>query len=508
MPDNTLSLKRRIEELEEFHRLAQSLSSVVGLFETLEAIANCCLKLCKAEQAAIVLLSPTPDDSAKTVVRSAGASEEGIDHVVNSLVAGWIEHHQKPLLTDNILLELKITNPHSRIRSLGPALAVPLTSEGKTIGIINLVNSQNGPKFSADSLQTASTLAPLATQFILRAKAHESLFEDNRRLKSALRQHYDVESIIGKSPTMTELKAKILRVASTSANVFLSGETGTGKELVAQAIHSHSLRAGKPFIAVNCAAIPATLVESELFGHEKGSFTGATEMKKGTFESAHTGTLFLDEISAMPVELQPKLLRVLEERAFSRVGSSTVIHVDVRLISASNIELSEAIKAGRFREDLYHRLNVVPLHLPPLRERTADIPLLAQSFLQEFSYGTKRFAPDAQEKLSKMSWRGNVRELRNFVERVSIFAPTPDVTAGELRNLAVGEEKQASSQLAGALKELLVSKQNDENVLDIVEKDLLRLAFEQAQGNLTKAAELLGIDRNAFQRRLDKFKLR
>jgi transcriptional regulator with GAF, ATPase, and Fis domain len=508
MKEKIASLNRRIQELEEFHRLAQSLSCIAGLLETLEAIGDCCLRLCRAEQVAIVLTGPAPTDSAKTVVRNKAGSEGGIDHILNSLMAGWVQLHNEPLITDDVLRELNVNSPRPRFQSAGPALAIPLTTEGTIIGVINLVNSRNGDKFSPDSLSAASVLAPLATQFILRARANESLFEDNRRMKCALREQHSVESIIGESPSIRRVKEHIIRVASSQANVFISGETGTGKELVARAIHFHSPRSEKPFIAVNCAAVPATLVESELFGHEQGAFTGATEMKKGTFESAHTGTLFLDEVSAMPLDLQPKLLRVLEERSFCRVGSSDLVHIDVRLVSASNKDLTEAIKRGAFRDDLYQRLDVVSLYLPTLRERREDIPLLARTFLQEFSHNTKCFAADAEVLLSEMEWRGNVRELRNFVERVSIFSDASEVKAVDLRSLESGIQFQKNSLLSAALREMLNSDQLGTNLVESVEKELLRLAFEQSHGNISKAAELIGIDRNALQRRLDKFDLR
>lgn len=287
MASDTARLEKRIHELEELQRLTHSLSSVLTVNETLELVAGCCLKLCRAERASIVLLSRSSGESVTTLARSAVPSETEIEHIVNSLVAGWVKEHGAPFQTEDIVEDLEIKKPSERLRRLGPALAVPLVAEGQIIGIINLVNSRGRERFSDDSLRVASIIAPLATRFIERAKIHESLFDDNRRLKAMVREEHKLSSLIGESPVMREIREKILVIASADAGVLISGETGTGKELVAKCIHHQSKREDKPFIAVNCAAIPEALFESELFGHERGAFTGATEMMKGKFELAN-----------------------------------------------------------------------------------------------------------------------------------------------------------------------------------------------------------------------------
>jgi transcriptional regulator with GAF, ATPase, and Fis domain len=274
-----------------------------------------------------------------------------------------------------------------------------------------------------------------------------------------------------------------------------------------KAIHFQSPRAAKPFLAVNCAAIPENLFESELFGHEKGSFTGATEMKKGKFEMAHEGTLFLDEISALPLALQAKLLRVLEERSFCRVGSSVERKVDVRLISASNRDLREASRCGDFREDLYHRLNVIPIQLPPLGERREDIPLLASNFLEEFSQGSKRFSADALETLSAMEWRGNVRELRNCVERVSILMAANIITRSDLQTISLEGHVEKTRELTAILQQFLRTNASKQDLGEFLEKNLISLALQETGGNMSKAARLLGIHRNSLQRRLERYGL-
>jgi transcriptional regulator with GAF, ATPase, and Fis domain len=301
------------------------------------------------------------------------------------------------------------------------------------------------------------------------------------------------------------VREDIALVASSSANVLITGETGTGKELTARALHSQSPRSLMPFVAVNCAAIPAELFESELFGHERGAFTGANSTVKGKFELADGGTLFLDEISEMPLGLQPKLLRVLEEKEFSRVGSSDLIRVDVRVLAASSRNLAEAAKAGEFREALFHRLNVVPIVLPPLRERREDIPLLAQAMLRDLSSGVKRFDNGALELLQSRQWAGNVRELRNAVERISIFVRNRTVSAEDIRVLGLHADVVNSDRLVSALRELILSDQSNPNVSEVIEKELLRIALAESGGNVSLAARMIGIDRMTFQRRLERF---
>lgn len=506
MSETVATLKQKIEQLEEIHRLAQSLSSIVNVYETLEAIVGCCLRLCRAERGAILLFGTSPDDTAQTVARTARQDQSDIDHIVNSLVAGWVFVHKRPLLTDDVLRELSIRSPSERIRQLGPSLAVPLLSDGKPFGIIHLVNSRGGERFTQETLSTATALAPLAAQLILRAKFLESLSEANKRLKATL-QHRAIDMLLGESKAMQDIRNKIMIAAPSNASVLLIGETGTGKEIAARAIHLHSNRADKPFIAVNCAAIPSTLFESELFGHEKGAFTGATATMKGKFELADEGTLFFDEVSAMPLDLQPKLLRVLEERRFCRVGSSVEQLADVRVIAATNRDLKQAVAKGEFREDLYHRLNVVPFSLPSLSERKEDIPLLANAFLAEFSGGAKHFSADALELVSQLEWKGNVRELRNTVERVMIFSTTKEVTADTLRELGVLSGPVTSPSMRSTLQGLLRLNKQGNDLLESIERDLVSLALEETHGNVTEAARLLGMHRNALLRRVEKYRL-
>jgi len=503
------SLKKRIQELEDVHRVAESLNALLGVHEILEAITTACVKICKAERGSVVLFSSSSSSfpETKTLVRSFETSGDKIHHAINRLTAGWILARRKPLLTENILAELKIKGEAEEMPRYGPALALPLTANEKIIGIINLVNLSTGRRFTEDDLRVGSIVAPLAAHSITRAEMLARLNEDNKQLVEALSQQQETKEMLGGSQALLELRRKIALVAPKSATVLLVGETGTGKEIVARTIHHESSRAGKPFIPVNCSAIPEHLVESELFGHERGSFTGATELRKGRFEMAHGGTIFLDEVSAMPLELQPKLLRVLEERSVSRVGSSSEIPVDVRVIVATNKDLRRAIDEGTFREDLYQRINVVPIALPPLRDRGEDIPLLAQAFLRELGGPRRRFAQDALEYLSGMKWKGNVRELRNLVERVSILTSQEAITSSDIRSVQMGYDSAETTGVTSVFQRLLELHDGNSDLFELAERQLISLALKQRRGNATHAAKLLGIGRNALLRRVRKYHL-
>ena len=299
--------------------------------------------------------------------------------------------------------------------------------------------------------------------------------------------------IITQSPLMLEVLDMAREVAKSSAPILITGESGTGKELLARYIHEHSPRSRGPFVAINCAALPEGLLESELFGHERGSFTGAVSQKKGKFELAHGGTILLDEISEMPLALQAKLLRVLQEGEIDRVGGLKPIPVDVRPIATSNQDLSERIRQGKFREDLYFRLNVVHLKLPPLREREEDIPLLAEYFLEKYSRlngkPVKEFAPEALEKLSKYSWPGNVRQLENVIHRAVLLARSERITAEDL----ILEEEIGVGRIGAGLS------------LREMEKRLIIETLRRVGGNRTRAAKLLGVSVRTIRNKLKEY---
>jgi len=321
------------------------------------------------------------------------------------------------------------------------------------------------------------------------------LVEENFSLRQKLEDHYRFENIIAKSSKMQRVIELIKIVAKSNATVLITGESGTGKELVARAIHSQSHRRGKSFVAVSCAALPESLLESELFGHEKGSFTGAYAQKKGKFEFANRGTLFLDEVGEMSANVQVHLLRVLEEKEFTRVGGNEPIKVDVRVISATNKDLKRAIASGGFREDLYYRLNVVTIELPPLRERKEDIPLLAQHFLNTFALENRKkiagFSPQATKSLLSYDWPGNVRELENAIERAVILAKDSLISLLDLpqENLSLAR----SASIGKNIKE--------------VEKNHILNVLNDTGGNYSEAARILGISRMTLYHKVREYGL-
>ena len=334
----------------------------------------------------------------------------------------------------------------------------------------------------------------------LRARQIET---ENQTLQQQLDERYGLEQIVSHAPSMREMFDIIRQAAPTQATILIQGESGTGKELVAQAIHRLSPRARGPFVAVHCAALSTTLLESELFGHEKGAFTGANERRRGRFELADGGTLFLDEVSEIDASIQVKLLRVLETRTFERVGGATPISVDIRIIAATNRVLRDCVTKGSFREDLYYRLDVVNLNLPPLRERAGDVPLLAQTFLAEFRGRNGRegleFTADTLALLSAYDWPGNVRELRNTIEKMVVLARGPKLTARDVppgirAAVETGGGRMRAAPAAGT-----------SGSLEETERQMILGALRQNGGNRTQAADQLGISRRTLHRKVRQY---
>lgn len=329
---------------------------------------------------------------------------------------------------------------------------------------------------------------------VARALHVKGLQTENQNLKNEINNARSFSGIIGKSPGMHEVFDLIQRVSHATANVLISGESGTGKEQVARAIHKNGPRAAKPFVAINCTAIPETLMESELFGHAKGSFTGAHQRKRGLFEEAEGGTLFLDEIGDMDLSLQSKLLRVLQEKKIRAVGENTDQPIDVRIIAATHKDLKAAIKNGTFREDLYYRLSVIPIVIPPLRHRREDIPLLAEHFLRKFSLANgskvKGFSAAAMAKIMEMTWEGNVRELENWVERAVVLARGANIEAEDLPAIS---ENTVETFYGAAVQQF--------PTVEELEKRYMKFILEKTGGKKEKAAQILGINRRTLYRK-------
>ncbi len=373
-------------------------------------------------------------------------------------------------------------NTHAPVIIMTAFSSIETAVEAMKAGAVDFL-----PKpFSLDHLMTVVNKALLMS----------TLRDENRQLKEELGRRYEFDNIIGRSPQMQDIFSTILRVAPSRATVLLAGESGVGKDLIARAIHFHSPRAGKQMVKINCTSIPENLMESELFGYEKGAFTGAQTSKPGKFEQADGGTVFLDEIGDVPAVIQVKLLRVLQEREFERLGSNKTQHIDVRVIAATNQDLRRALEEGTFREDLYYRLNVVPLEIPPLRARKEDIPYLARHFVTKLApeSGTKvtSITEAAIDKLMQYEWPGNVRELENVIERSLVMAPGEELDASDIRLDMTLRPRQVSGDfsLPGGMS------------LDQYEQEIIKQALKTADGNKSQAARLLGLTRNALRYRL------
>ena len=382
----------------------------------------------------------------------------------------------------------------ARVRSL---ITVPLTSPEGLLGLLYLDTREPDTRFDEDHLELLTAAGNIAGAALANVRHLEELREENRRLEAAI-----PHEMVGESPRMREVYSFLARVAPTGSTVLLRGESGTGKELAARALHRASPRADRPFVTINCAAISETLLESELFGHEKGAFTGAVARKLGKLEAAHTGTVFLDEIGELPLPLQAKLLRALQEREIERVGGTHPIRIDLRVVAATNRDLEKAIRAGTFREDLYYRLNVLSLILPPLRERREDISLLASHFAIQCARKVGRRAagvsPEARACLLRYDWPGNVRELANVIERAVVLGEGEMIRPEDLPD-AVLEATPAGSPLSITPYHETLSQTKKRLILD---------AVEQAHGNVTKAAKALGLQANYLHRLISSLGLR
>ncbi|MCU0786911.1 MAG: sigma-54 dependent transcriptional regulator [Verrucomicrobia bacterium] len=369
------------------------------------------------------------------------------------------------------------------------------------------------PKLAVEAIQAGAIdylSKPFAPEELLhsvsRCAERHQLIQENNRLRNASREPYTLSHIVGDSAEMREVRKLIETVAPTDARVLILGESGTGKELVAGALHSLSRRKARPYVRINCAAIPETLLESELFGHERGAFTGAVRQKPGRVEEAHQGTLFLDEIADMSHPLQAKLLRFLEDGSFTRVGGTQELRVDVRLIAATNRDIVAAIERGQFREDLFHRLNVVQFRLPPLRKRGEDVMVLAGHFLEQLRHGInpriRAISDAARRRLLSHRWPGNVRELKNAIERALILESTPEIQPHNLPDFEV--EQRLARSGAGADD---VETGSLDAILALHEERVIRQALEQNRFNLTRTADQLEISRHALRYRMQRLQI-
>ena len=485
---------RLSRDLEALIRISGAINAIHGLVALERPLLELIADVVPASRGALVLSGDRQTEIASAAGWSRVPDQGGAVQVSRPVV----EH----VLRDAIgILTYEFPEGATTARSV---LAAPLVAFDKVLGAIVLEKDGANDRFDEGHLRLLMTIAAIAATALGHARHVDTLERANRGLVAELNLDHNM---VGESPAMRDLYRRISRVAQTDSTVLITGESGTGKELVARATHRNSPRVEKPFVAINCAAITETLLESELFGHEKGAFTGAVAQKKGKLEVADGGTVFLDEIGELSPTLQAKLLRVLQDHEFDRVGGTKCVKVDFRLLAATNRDLEEAIEAGQFRRDLFYRLNVVSLALPALRDRRADIPLLAGWFIRRYASKAKRavagFSSDALACLTAYEWPGNVRELENAIEHAVVLGLDPVIARDDLPD-AVAEAGSPTG--AGTAAHPAAARFHD--TIKQTKKDLIIRAVGEADGNYNAAARLLGLHPNYLHRLIKNFQLK
>jgi transcriptional regulator with GAF, ATPase, and Fis domain len=486
---------RALDALERVGAVLRSLQSPRSSEELAERLLELALEVTPAERAALLLLdAPASEITTAFALDRASGSREPFP--VSRTLAWRVIREKSSLLLQGVLRTSGPDVPESLAEArLQSVACAALPGAGGALGLLYADTHQGGNRIEEDHLHLLTAVAGIAAGALAGLRQTEWLESEARRLEEALGR-----DLLGESPRMREIHRLLARIAPTESTVLLRGESGTGKEVAARCLHRGSRRADKPFVALNCATLSETLLESELFGHEKGAFTGAVARKIGKVELAHEGTLFLDEVGEIPPPLQARLLRVLQERELERVGGTNPIRVDVRILAATNRDLEKAIRDGTFREDLFYRLNVISLTLPPLRERREDIPQLASHFATQVAARLGRppaaFTPEARACLLRHDWPGNVRELANAVERALVLGDGALIHPEDLPETLL-EAAPATTPLAGY-----------HEAVNAFKKDLILDAIDRAGGNVAKAAESLGLNVTYLHRLIRNFELK
>ncbi len=487
------TLEQRVQEqlvqLNSLLEVSQLLTSSLEVGELLRLILATVSRLMGADTSSLLLIDAETDDLVYWVPEApAGSRLKEIRLKAGEGVAGWVVKERQPILVNDAKHDPRVQVTVNRLGVMAPEslLAVPLRDRDRIIGAIEVLNAGDQKNFTQQDMGLLTAFAAHASIALRNARLVSTMKEENRSLQGELQDRY--RTLIGESASMQQIVATAQKAARAQATVLLLGESGVGKEIFARSIHRWSPRSHKPFLAVNCVALSDHLLESELFGHEKGAFTGAHQQKKGLFELANGGTVFLDEIGDMKPDLQAKLLRVLQDHTFERVGGTQSIRVDIRIVAATNQDLDAAVTTGRFRQDLFFRLNVIGLTLPPLRERREDIPALADFFIDRYCRGLKRLpmsiAPEAVKLLQQYSWPGNVRELENVIERAVALAEEDEIGPADLMLGRSGGQ-------AAAAENLLYLPFHDS--IEAHKEAVLRHALTETEGRKGEAAKLLKI---------------
>jgi len=502
MEDKTGEVRKLTSLLE----ISQALSGTLNIKAALHKVLEVLERHHGMIRSAVTLLQ---EDSGELCIEAANgmpASEQRVSYRIGEGITGRVVESGKPIVVPQVSREPLFLNRAAQRKDLNKQelsfISVPITLSRKTVGALGVDLKFKKDRDYERSVKFLRIVASMIAQGIkvhrLVEAERQRLLSENIQLRQELKERYDFSNIIGNSGPMRQVYEQVAQVAHTNTTVLIRGESGTGKELIAHAIHYNSLRAKKPFIKVSCAALPDTLIESELFGYEKGAFTGAQSRKKGRFEMAEGGTLFLDEIGDLNLATQVKLLRVLQEREFERLGGTETIKVNVRLIAATNKDIEKAIADGSFREDLYYRLNVFTIFVPPLRERKPDVMLLADHFLEKYSLehgkNIKRISTPAIDMLMSYHWPGNVRELENTIER-SLLVCDGNVIHGHHLPPTLQTAEASGTVMSVSLTE----------AIEAYEKDLIQDALKTTRGNRAKAARLLNSTERIINYKVQKY---
>jgi Nif-specific regulatory protein len=494
-------------KIDSLIELAQILGKQSDYEEVLRLIVEKASQLVNSNSVLVMMINPKTRDTVKTIYAEKSIYDEK-SHFIHTNISGWVILNNLPLLSVDIKSDNRFRKKLFEKVNVKSALCVPLRVENIIIGTLLLLNNEGDRSFSDLDLSLIEKFAAVVSPF-LHCTQDITQYFISPLPKKVLLGKYGTLGLLGKSEKFIELLQSIEAAARCDVRILLEGENGTGKELVARAVHQLSSRSEKKFVGIDCGAIQPNLVESELFGHVKGAFTGATMDRMGLFEEANGGTLFMDEINNLPVEMQSKLLRVLQDEEIRPVGSNQIRKINVRIITASSSSLKKLVNENKFREDLYYRLNVYPIYVPPLKERTEDIPLLAEHFLKKFSLEQNKEIAGIHEEvldyLKQRHWAGNIRELENFVERL-VTLTTKNQKVVDRKMLPTEFQKELK-KLKKVAQDIPISKSLSESLIDY-EEELIRTALNNCKWNQSKAARSLNISEHDMRYKMKKLKIR
>lgn len=500
--DKNIPQLAKSDKLNQIMEMALMLGQQNDFQEILRLTTQKAAIIVNSEEALIMMLNPQTHQTVKTIYSKDSEVSKQRDHLAHISVSGWVMKYQQSLLSEDIKTDIRFRQSRFKDTSMKTVMCVPLYTAGSIIGTLLLINKAGNLKFNRDDLADLEKFAAVVSPYLQNVQKIQEYFT-TRIPEEALLRKYQTLGLLGKSRPFLDLLRAIEAAATCDVRVLLEGQSGTGKELIAKAIHKVGSRNQQKFIAIDCGSIPVHLMESELFGHVRGAFTGATADRKGLFEEANNGTLFIDEVTNLPLELQAKLLRVLQEGEIRALGSNRSRKVNVRIISAFSSSLKELVNAGRFREDLYYRLNVYPIHVPSLNSRQDDIPLLASHFLGIFSDRQKKsifsFDPAMLEFMQNRSWAGNIRELENFIERmVTLSASDQEVIGSDM----LPKEYEAEYRDLKYKRTPGSDEKSLKETLRNAEETAIRKALEENDWNQSRAARTLNISERMIRYRM------